>query len=280
MSRVRYPSAVVPVLLLAAVACSRPADDAALAPQGANVVDVMAMDYSFNMPDTLPAGYTTFRLMSHGQEFHEVQLIRLEEGKTMADFVALTPTEDPPAWVVLYGGTAPPPMDGTPVESTLDLPAGRYLAVCFVPSPDGTPHMAKGMVKEFVVVPSDVQRTPPVADITLTMKDYTWEFSTPVTAGQHVIEVLNAGPHPHQTIMIRLNDGVTVEQFMAWVEAGMTGDPLGSPVGGVTVFGPGGGPNWFTHNFTAGTYALFCFITNPGEDQPHVALGMMMTFTI
>jgi hypothetical protein len=56
--------------------------------------------------------------------------------------------EGPP--VIGYGGMAP--LDpGRRGWTTLDLDAGTYMFICFVPDPEGTPHMALGMVHEFTV---------------------------------------------------------------------------------------------------------------------------------
>src|SRR2546429_48973 len=67
-----------------AVACGRPAPRAA----GPSLVTITATDYAFGVPDTLPAGLTTFRLVNQGKELHHANLVRLGEGKTVADFQA------------------------------------------------------------------------------------------------------------------------------------------------------------------------------------------------
>ena len=68
--------------LTLAVACGRPAPQAA----GPNVVTITATDYAFGVPDTIPAGLTTFRLVNQGKELHHASLVRLGDGKTIADF--------------------------------------------------------------------------------------------------------------------------------------------------------------------------------------------------
>src|SRR5439155_21864912 len=68
----------------ACAACARPAPQAA----GPNVVTITATDYAFGAPDTIPAGLTTLRLVNQGKELHHASLVRLGDGKTIADFQA------------------------------------------------------------------------------------------------------------------------------------------------------------------------------------------------
>src|SRR5213596_276554 len=63
-----------------AVACGRPAPRAARP----SLVTITATDYAFGMPDTIPAGLTTFRLVNQGKELHHASLVRLGAGKSAA----------------------------------------------------------------------------------------------------------------------------------------------------------------------------------------------------
>src|SRR5437016_13979349 len=67
-----------------AVACGRPAPRVA----GPSLITITATDYAFGVPDTIPAGLTTFRLVNQGKELHHANLVRLGEGRTEADFEA------------------------------------------------------------------------------------------------------------------------------------------------------------------------------------------------
>src|SRR5678815_1314216 len=53
------------------------------------VVTIHAKDFSFDAPKSIPAGLTTFRLVNDGAQLHHASIIKLEQGKTMADFEAL-----------------------------------------------------------------------------------------------------------------------------------------------------------------------------------------------
>jgi hypothetical protein len=52
-----------------------------------SVVTVTATDYAFDAPQTIPAGWTTFRFVNQGTQLHAAQLVRLEDGHTLAEFV-------------------------------------------------------------------------------------------------------------------------------------------------------------------------------------------------
>ena len=97
---------LVPVALLA-LACAKepaPADTAAAAaPQQ---VTITATDFGFQLPTTpIVAGVTAMTLVNTGKELHQVTLIRITEGKTVADLMtALQAPGMPPAWAVAWGG--------------------------------------------------------------------------------------------------------------------------------------------------------------------------------
>src|SRR5213076_2564185 len=91
--------------LAGAVACARHPPPA----PGPNVVTITATDYAFGGPDTIPAGLTTLRLVNQGKELHHASLVRLGDGKTIADFqaglqAAMTQHTPPPPWIAFAGG--------------------------------------------------------------------------------------------------------------------------------------------------------------------------------
>lgn len=80
----------------------------------------------------------------------------------------------PPAWTMDVGGPNPA-LPGGSAEATLSLDAGNYVIVCFMPSPGETvPHVMKGMMGEFTVVPEKSGGSEPAADATIHLSDYTF----------------------------------------------------------------------------------------------------------
>jgi hypothetical protein len=245
---------------------------------GPNVVNVVAKDYQFEMPDSLPAGPTLFHFTNDGSQLHHLTLVKLEQGKTLADFTALPPGP-PPAWVVFMGGPNAPMPKGGQDEDVVDLSPGNYAVICVIPDSDGKPHMMKGMVKALTVTPSTEARTMPAGDLTLTLTNYAFAILPPLTAGQHAIRIINNGTQPHEAELFRLQAGKTGEDIANWVSTGMQGPPPGAPVAGISPMAPGK-ENTLLLNLSAGDYALLCFVPDAKDGKAHAAHGMIYNFKI
>jgi hypothetical protein len=277
-----FPSTAL-VVAIAALGCARPEAppaETAAAPAEPNVVSVAATEFSYTMPDTLPAGWTSFRMTNAGQELHHMTIIRLEQGKTVADLLTAMATPGPvPAWAVFFGG--PNAVVGPMVSDvTVDLPAGNYAVICVIPSPDdGKPHVMKGMSKAVTVVPSDMVRAAPVEDVTLTLADYSFTWSTPLTAGQQVIKVVNTAAQGHEFIFAQLAPGKSAADMVAFVEgleAGKVppGPPPIMPYSGISLMAPGI-VNYLTVDVQPGEYGELCVVPDAKDGKPHVAHGMV-----
>lgn len=246
---------------------------------GPNVVDVVTTDYRFHMPDTLPAGPTLFHVTNNSPQLHHVTLVKLESGKTPADLAAMAPGKPFPHWMRFVGGPNAPSPHGGQSETALDLTAGHYAVICLIPGPDGRPHMMRGMVKGLTVVPSATKRALPRSDTTITLSDYAFTLSRPLTAGRHTIQVVNHGTQPHEAVFVRLAPGKTGEEMAQWVTGGMHGPPPGMPFAGVSPMSPGQN-NLALVTLTAGHYALLCFLPDKRDGRLHAVHGMIREFTI
>jgi hypothetical protein len=121
------------------------------APQAAPTatVNVHLVNFKFHMPTTIAAGLNTFELMNMANQPHEMILFKLSPGKTLADVISYLKTQQgqPPGSPV--GGL----FDLDPGNTSylrLGVPAGNYVALCFVTDPKThLPHAALGMVMPF-----------------------------------------------------------------------------------------------------------------------------------
>jgi uncharacterized cupredoxin-like copper-binding protein len=245
-----------------------------------NEVTIRTKDYVFyDMPDTVLAGATNIRLVNDGPELHHVQMIRLEEGKTIQDLMdAMKAGPGPmPAWAVDVGGPNTP-APGESTAAVVDLEAGNYVLICFIPSKDGMPHLMKGMIRPLTVVPNSKAAPLPKADLVLTLNDYSFDFDKPLTAGKHTIRVENAAAQSHEVVLVQIAPGKTVADVLKWLEK-QEGPPPGKPLGGTTGFAQGE-VNLITHDFTPGEYGLICFIPDAKDGKPHFMHGMVKQFTI
>ncbi|MGH7498658.1 MAG: hypothetical protein ACREL3_07395 [Gemmatimonadales bacterium] len=278
---------VAGLALLAVVACrpNRPATPAAtdaaatsaapaVAPP-ANVVTYIARDFGFEGPAQLPAGLTTFRLDNQGKELHHLVITRLDGGRTYDSLLAaLKKPGPPPEWMHLVSGpNAAEPGAGS--NATIDLGPGHYAIMCFIPSADGVPHMAKGMISplEVTAAAGPAARTI-AADITITLKDYEFDLSSPLTPGNHVIQVENAGPQPHEVVIARFAPGKTIQDLVAWEKGGEKGPLPISVLGGVAPMMAKESAQ-FSVDLSPGDYALLCFIPDSKDGKAHLMHGMV-----
>jgi uncharacterized cupredoxin-like copper-binding protein len=254
--------------------------DSSAAIVGANTVNIKATEFAFQAPDTIRAGLTKFRLVNAGRQLHHAQLVRLEDGKSIADLErALKQGGAPPSWMVFAGGPNAPRPGGGVAIATEELEPGNYAIVCLVPGPDHQPHVMKGMLHPLTVLPAvGTAASEPSADIVVHMKEYGYQLSSPITAGEHRLRVEDDGSQPHELELVRLDSGKSVVDLEKWVDA-QQGPPPGDPLGGVATLAPGE-QAFFSSDFTPGRYALICFVPDAKDGKPHFLHGMMQQFTV
>ena len=108
-------------------------------------------DYTFTLSKPLAAGKQMIKVENAAAQPHEVVLVQLAPGKTIADLGA---------WIMDMKGPPPgKPIGGVPgfmkgknsfFEATLE--PGDYGMICFVPdAKDGKPHFTHGMTSQFKV---------------------------------------------------------------------------------------------------------------------------------
>jgi|KBSMisStandDraft_5_1062788.scaffolds.fasta_scaffold07791_4 hypothetical protein len=278
-------SAAGTVLLLAGlVSCKseKPAPataDATAAAPAPTMLTITATDYAFELPAQVPAGIVTIHLVNNGKEFHQAQLIRLEDGKTAADFgEAMKHPGPPPTWVKFLGGPNAAGPSGS-AEGSVVLEPGSYAVLCFIPSSDMVPHVMKGMLHPFEVTASQGAANQLTGESdTITVRDYAFTQSSPLTPGHHVILVKNDGTQAHEVVLVKLPPGVAIADLGKWADK-MKGAPPGLPFAGVTSLDPGASAT-FAADLTPGEYGLICFLPDMKDGKPHWTHGMMTQFKV
>ena len=70
-----------------AESAAQPAADTPAAMKTSHVVEVIGRDFSFEAPEQIPSGWTTFRFVNEGAQEHFMALTRMPEGLTVDDYL-------------------------------------------------------------------------------------------------------------------------------------------------------------------------------------------------
>lgn len=270
------------MMALLAAACSTASAGTSTAP-AAQIpeITIKANDYSFDAPDQIEAGLIKVNLVNNGQEPHHAQLVRLNEGVTLDQFQAALHKGEAAVFplIALVGG--PGLVDpGLASHVTLDLMPGQYVLLCFVPSHDGMPHLAKGMVRPIVVVPATEQREAPeiTADATVKLLDFFFILPAKIKAGPQVWQVTNEGQQPHEIMIVKLAAGKTMSDIKTFMET-PHGPPPFSQIGGFQAINPTQS-GWLNLDLAPGDYVALCHVPDSASGHAHTELGMITPFSV
>ena len=243
-------------------------------------ITITTRDFAFEAPDSLEEGPITIRMVNEGRELHHVWLMRLGDGHTIDEtFASFKSSGKLPEWVKEFGGPNAPHPQGGESSTTVVLEPGNYVMACLIPGADQVPHVMKGMMRPFTVVPAAVKAAPPKADVVVTLEDFAFTFSRSPKPGKQVIEVQNHGTQSHELVLVKLVPGKTVHDVIASIED-RNADQAGVPIGGVTPMSVGE-TNWVSVNLEPGNYGLICFIPDQkGDGKPHFMHGMTKEFEV
>lgn len=274
-------------------------------PVDAQLVEITAIDYAFQAPATVPAGWNTIRFTNDGAEPHFVFMSRLPEGLTIADYE----TELSPAfsrgWKARLDGTASEEealamilgslpswfadlrMIGGPgfvapgltSEVMLDLEPGRYVLECYVKTADGQIHYMEGMIRPLEVTAPQPLVATPRPDIRVTLTNAGMRVEGDLTAGRRVVAV-HAQENPdvgfgHSAHLARLEADTEIDDVVQWMNwlsiGGMRAPAPARFMGGIHAM-PTGETAYFTVNLEPGRYLFI------SEATAH--LGMLHEFTV
>jgi hypothetical protein len=240
----------------------------------ARTVAIEARDFAFGAPDTFEGGWVTLQLKNTGKEPHHAQLAKLKDNVTVQSFMTELQKGENAAMAVinLVGGPAVISPGGAS-EVSLNLAPGQYVMLCFIPSQDGVPHLAKGMIKPFQVTAGSAAGAAPTDKGTVVMKDFTFDVPATVASGRTTLKVSNDGPQPHETAVMKLAPGKTVQDLVAFFSGQPAGPPPFEAIGGMQGLDKGAS-GFMTLDLPAGEYAFICQIPDPQSGKPHLALGM------
>lgn len=276
------------------------------------VVDVTAVGLTFEAPDSIPSGWTTFRFINTADVTHFAVIELLPEGIGIAEqqeqaapvfqkgmdllnagkpdsaFAAFAKL---PEWfgdLVFTGGpglTAP----GDTSQTTVYLEPGNYLFECYAKT-DGNFHSYNanpgkyGMVHEFKVTADSSNTAAPTADLKITLSSERGiEADSVVTPGKHTVAVYFEDQKQHENFaghdvhVVRLKEDTDLQQLATWMDwtqpTGLQAPAPAEFIGGAEEM-PKGSTEYFTVTLEPGRYAWISEVTNPFEK------GMLKVFTV
>jgi plastocyanin len=254
-------------------------------PSAAAVQDlaVTGTEYAFEAPASIPAGITKITLTNAGKEEHQAQVAGIAAGKTLEDLTTALQGGDENAALAMLTLSGGPTgvVPGASVATTSDLKPGQYVFLCFVPSPDGVPHIAKGMIAPIEVTEPASTAELPSGDAELVLQDFAFVGLETLTAGEHTVTVTNDGPQPHEATVVKLPEGMTASDLVPVFTSTepQTGAPPFTSVAGVAGIASGATVT-MDLDLEPGNYAFLCFVPDPATGRPHVALGMVGALTV
>jgi hypothetical protein len=204
-----------------------------------------------------------------------VDLIRLAAGKTAADVRAALETGAlDPAVATAMGGACV--NAGQSVHAIYNLEVGSYLALGS--AGEGPPQLV-----EFTVKAGDNGAVAPQAEIKAELMDFSFSLPDTIQAGPRLWAISNKGQQWHHMSIIRLNEGITIEQLLELVmaEEAPSGPPPAQEMALWEVMSPGV-TAWVTIDLPPGDYYVVCFLPDMTANPPmaHISKGMVRTLKV
>ncbi|MET0458575.1 MAG: hypothetical protein ABW195_04975 [Ilumatobacteraceae bacterium] len=249
-------------------------DDDAVAASDRPEVTFTATEDSLTVPTEVPSGLVDVHLETEvgGEEGHHLVIARLNDGVTLEE--ALNGGDEAFFTMMTIKGGNGTIAGGESLTMTLDLEPGNYFAL-------DNPQLPEPVVQPFTVVPSDERGGRPDAEgvvhmgpgMVITIPDDfdatgTWEF-------------VNDDPtNVHEAAMVRLADGKTAADVVAWGESHFQDPmPIDGEFGSMGALGPGERAFITLEPGEPGDYVLICFVPDQ-EGIPHLGQGMVTPFTV
>lgn len=282
-------------LLAGATACGgaadaqdRPATHAPGPAAQSNRLTITTKDMSFVISGKPRPGHIDITFDNRDESAHEAQIVKLADGRTIKDVLADMQKGGEQAAAADLAGDPEQMTYGTPAmltggqetEVVSDvMQPGTYGVVCFLPGPDGMPHVAMGMAGQFTVAGDEVSRTPTTKG-TVTLTDTGITLPDGFRSGTYA--VTNKGTTPHNLSVARL-DGSLADLFSYIGGRFAQNKPIdggpGEIVGGVTNLKPGQ-TAYLTVHLTPGHYGYVSTVEGDNPSDTDFARGLQGEFTI
>lgn len=274
-----------------------------------NVIEIITENMDFQMMDTIPSGWNTFRYKNVSPQTHFFLVDKYPEGKTSEDAEKLVApvfdsamklinegkTEEGyaefaklPEWFseVKFMGGSGLLSPNQVAETTLFLKPGKYILECYVKMSNGVFHTSMGMTKDLVVSETNSDNKELVADIAITISSTEGiVFNDSINSGTHTFSVYYKDQIVHENFvghdinLVKLEEQADLkelENWMNWADPKGLIEPAPSAItflGGVNDL-PAENTGYFTVTLEKGKYALISEVPNAANKN------MLKTFDV
>ncbi len=269
-------SMTVPALLAIVLTACQPIQPIAIVQEDVSHTLVIEMTADgLNAPEEMPSGIVAVTFKNNSDTNSSPGFAWMHEGHTIADFEEAIQAEDFLTMLSMSSMVDTVELaPGESKESIYDIKAGEILVANF--PDDGPPQLKLSKA----TAPSTLAA--PVADYVVELADFAFIMPDEIAAGSHLWEVRNTGKQHHEIIIVKLNEGVTIEDLINLAAAD---EPPQEPPFEEIAFGSFMGSNmtsWVTLDIPAGEYTVLCFLPNTDAEAmtPHLAHGMVRTLVV
>lgn len=122
----------------------------------------------------------------------------------------------------------------------------------------------------------------PLNEVTVVGVDYAFEVPDVLPPGPTAIAFENRGEVAHEMILVRLKEGVTLENMLQVAQSGTNPDELTEGGPSILMAAPGerAATRLLVDLVPGRTYAVACNFRDEPAAQPHVALGQRTSFRV
>lgn len=255
------------------------------------VIEIVTENMDFQMSDTIPSGWNTFRYKNLSPQPHFFLIDKYPEGKTSEDAENLVaPVFDSAMQLIMNGkiedgyaefaklpewfsevkfvggsGLLSPNQTG---ETTLNLKPGDYIVECYVKMSNGTFHTSMGMTKDIYVTNTNSGNKALKSDIDIEISSTDGiVFNNTISPGKHIFSVFYKDQIVHENFvghdvnLVRLYKNANLEEledWMNWANPKGLMDPAPENItfiGGVNDM-PTGSTGFFSAYLKPGSYAI------------------------
>jgi hypothetical protein len=182
---------------------------------------------------------------------------------------APAPPTSAPAPTIAPKPVAPPASPASSPAPAASVAASPAVGASPKPavSPAASPSAAAALASPSAAVNSRV--------VSFDATEYSYTLPDTLSAGQVTLSMRNVGKEAHHAQLLKLNTGVTIDQFTSALQQGEgLALALVSFTGGPGALDPGPNSEEVTLDLQPGTYVVVCFIAGT-DGIPHVGKGML-----